>query len=64
MAFGKTGFTLESGESKPVTIKLSRKNRALLRRLRSVRLRARASASDGLGNSAASVRRITLKRPK
>ena len=64
VAFGKTGFTLESGESKPVTIKLSRKNRALLRRLRSVRLRARASASDGLGNSAASVRRITLKRPK
>jgi hypothetical protein len=59
--FANQRFSLAPGQTKAIRIKLSRKNRARLRRARKIRLDGRATAQDGLGNQGRSAGKLTLR---
>ncbi len=64
VTFASKSFSLKPGQRANITLALSRKNRSLLKRLKSVRLTASAAAKDGLGNARTSSAKLTLKPPK
>jgi hypothetical protein len=61
---GSKRFSIPSGRSKVVRIRLSRRNRALVRRRGRLRVRARASAIDQAGNRRATTATFLLLPPR
>jgi hypothetical protein len=57
---GSKRFSIQAGRSKVVRIRLSRRNRALVRRRGRLRVRARASAVDQAGNRRATTATFLL----
>lgn len=64
VTFGRKAFTLQGGQTAPVTVKLSRKNRALLARLKKVRVVAIVEARDAAGNLQTTQVSFLLRAPK
>ncbi|MEX0817213.1 MAG: PKD domain-containing protein [Gaiellales bacterium] len=64
VTFGRKAFTLQGGQTAPVTVKLSRKNRALLARLKKVRVLAIVEARDAAGNLRRTQATFLLRAPK
>jgi uncharacterized protein YkwD/plastocyanin len=64
VTFGRKAFTLQGGQTAPVTVKLSRKNRALLARLKKVRVLAIVEARDAAGNPQRTQATFLLRAPK
>jgi uncharacterized membrane protein YgcG len=61
---GSKAFQARAGQRVTVRFKLSRKNRRLLARRKRIRMTARVTARDKLGNAATRSYRFTLKAPK
>ena len=64
VSLGSKRFSIPAGRSTVVRIRLSRRNRALVRRLSRLRARARASAIDQAGNRRATVATFAVLPPR
>lgn len=64
VSLGSKRFSIPAGRSIVVRIRLSRRNRALVRRLSPLRARARASAIDQAGNRRATVATFAVLPPR
>jgi hypothetical protein len=64
VTFGRKTFRAKAGRKARVRVQLSRKNRLLVRRYRSVRVRARLVATDAAKNDSFRSYYFTLKRPR
>jgi streptogramin lyase len=60
LRLGSAGFHIGGGQTKTVTIRLSRRDRALVRRLHRLRVVATVTGSDASGNSKTTVKRQSL----
>ena len=59
--FGRSSFSIQSGTTAKVQVKLSRVARRLLRQRRTLHANASAAAKDGLGTARTRTARVTLK---
>jgi hypothetical protein len=64
VTFGSRSFTIPANGRRAVALKLSRRNRAVVKRLRSVRVRLSLSLSDPSGGTRTASRTFALKPPK
>ena len=58
---GKSAFRIGGGRNAPVKLRLSRKNRDLVKRLRKVRVLVVINARDQAGNAKTSKQTLTIK---
>ncbi|KKL09760.1 hypothetical protein LCGC14_2562640, partial [marine sediment metagenome] len=64
VTLGSKSFRIAGGKSAVVKVRLSKKNRRLLRKLRRIRARATVKASDTAGNARTRAKNVTLKAAK
>jgi hypothetical protein len=58
---GKSSFRIAGGKSGSVRLRLSKKNRSLVKKLGKVRVIAIVAARDQVGNAATTRKKLTLK---
>ncbi len=64
VTFGSAAFSVVPGRATVVTIRIAKANRALLKRLKRVKVNATLVVRDRVGNAATTVTRGVLKAPK